>query len=63
MGLGVFFVLLFFCSASECEVFSLKIFALKWIFVLACCFRQTSKCQLLLWLTDGKDELDDESPV
>ena len=41
---------LFFCFASECEVFSLKIFALQWIFVLACCFRQ------------GEDELDDESP-
>ena len=51
-----------FHSASECEVFSLKIFALKWIFVLACCFRQTSKRHLLLWLTDGEDELDDESP-
>ena len=52
-----------FCSsASECEVFSLKIFALKWIFVLACCFRQTSKRHLLLWLTDGGDALDDESP-
>lgn len=53
---------LFFCSASECEVFSLKIFALKWIFVLACSFRQTRKRHLLLWLTDGEDELDDESP-
>ena len=53
---------LFFSSASECEVFSLKIFALKWIFVLACCFRQTSKRHLLLWLTDGGDALDDESP-
>ena len=60
MGLGVFFVAL--SSASECEVFSLKIFALKWIFVLACCFRQTSKRHLLLWLTDGGDALDDESP-
>ena len=40
----------------------LKIFALKWILVLACCFRQTSKRHLLLWLTDGEDELDDESP-
>ena len=37
-------------------------FVLKWIFVLACCFRQTSKRHLLLWLTDGEDELDDESP-
>jgi hypothetical protein len=37
-------------------------FALKWIFVLACSFRQTSKRHLLLWLTDGDDELDDESP-
>ena len=42
-------------------LFSLKIFALKWIFVLACCFRQTSK-RHLLWLTDGEDELDGESP-
>ena len=42
--------------------FSLKIFVLKWIFVLACCFRQTSKRHLLLWLTAGEDELDDESP-
>ena len=40
----------------------MKIFALKWIFVLACCFRQTSKRHLLLWLTDGGDALDDESP-
>ena len=30
--------------------------------MLACCFRQTSKRHLLLWLTDGEDELDDESP-
>ena len=53
---------LFFFSASEYEVFPLKIFALKWIFVLACSFRQTSKHHSLLWLTDGDDELDDESP-
>ena len=53
---------LFFHSASGCEVSSLKISALKWIFVLACSFRQTSKRHLLLWLTDGDDELDDESP-
>ena len=52
---------LFFYSASECEVFSLNICDLKWIFVLACSFRQTSKRHLLLWLTDGDDELDDES--
>ena len=58
-GLPVFFVP---SSPSECEVFSLKIFALKWIFVLACCFRQTSKRHLLLWWTDGGDALDDESP-
>ena len=30
--------------------------------MLACCFRQTSKRHLLLWLTDGGDALDDESP-
>ena len=53
---------LFFFSASEYEGFPLKIFALKWIFVLACSFRQTSKHHSLLWLTDGDDELDDESP-
>ena len=53
---------LFFYSASQCEVFPLKLSALKWIFVLACSFRQTSKRYLLLWLTDGDDELDDESP-
>ena len=53
---------LFFFSASEYEVFPLKIFPLKWIFVLACSFRQTSKHHSLLWLTDGDDELDDESP-
>ena len=53
---------LFYFPASECEVFSLKIFTLKWIFVLACCFRQSSKRHLLLWLTYGEDELDDESP-
>ena len=40
----------------------LTIFALMWIFVLACSFRQTSKRHLLLWLTDGDDDLDDESP-
>ena len=53
---------LFIFSASEYEVFPLKIFALKWIFVLAYSFRQTSKHYSLLWLTDGDDELDDESP-
>ena len=58
MGLGVFFVL-FFCF-RVCAFLS-EIFALKWSFVLACCFRQTSK-RHLLWLTDGEDELDDESP-
>ena len=30
--------------------------------MLACSFRQTSKHHLLLWLTDGDEELDDESP-
>ena len=58
-GVAVFFVL---SSPSECEVFSLKNLDLKWNFVLACCFRQTSKRHLLLWLTDGGDALDDESP-
>ena len=55
----------FLCSfvlLQSVRFFSLKIFALKWIFVLACCFRQTSKRHLLLWLTDGGGALDDESP-
>ena len=58
---GLVFCLFIFCT-SEYEVFPLKIFALKWIFVLACSFRQTSKHYSLLWLMDGDDELDDESP-
>ena len=59
---GPWCFLCFFILLQSVTFFSLKIFALKWIFVLACCFRQTSKRHLLLWLTDGEDELDDESP-
>ena len=51
----------FFSSGSECEVFSLKMFALKWIlFLFALSSRQANA--IAPWLADDdEDELDDES--